>query len=1148
MGEQSPYAGYSPYAPPPPDPKAGRAKRIKLAVAGLVAVVVVISAVVNPSPKTHHDFTSASDYRADRDSGCTNSGEGCHGSEKTYADFNKYHPKAKCTSCHDYQGASCIPCHKPAEHECPVCHDGTIKNAPDTVRLSDPYPRGHYRETTHTATGMEIDEVVRAAPRGKAKATCGDCHSRDLKTAHTAVAPVAASPYGLDIGCGDCHNDVRTAGMAEVLGKWKKHRCQDCHKVGSSAPMHATKVVASAEASSALGCGETGVGCHAGGDLHALHADAPKSCGGKAAKGEGGCHDLTRQAVKPSATSCGAGGTCHRTLKTTSQMHAKGATLHSPENDLQAAETYRGVGCGKCHDMQPDGVSLDVEHALPTSATRLAPGDRCRSCHNDPQAAKVIAAGWPQATDTDACAACHGRGDIAAPHSNDTTSAHTASSPGCASSGPGCHPTSDLSQVGSPTTARNIHRACLRCHDRSKRDGNGAYNPDAKTCGAGRACHKTYSPTTLVHAADTRTDGSDSAHRAGDRQTGAILIDEASGVWTSCDTCHAATLGTEHARPNAVLVKNDGNACTGCHNHNATTARVVKSGWPARMSDLACASCHGKPGVSAQHSEIATAHAALELTIDGTPKRGACEASGCHASADLRVLHRRVGCVAQGCHAPKGDIDGTDIRSCGGLRQGSACHAGYSATTGHNRSSLAHAPTEIDPKGNISPGYCMRSGCHPTEDLSRLHGTDGCDAMGCHGGATKPSITSCGGVDASAGCHTGFSPTEHFVSHDAALSGAHDGVTYRAGENVGCFGCHREDLIDEHSPYLIGGSMDAFASSSCRVCHYNADDPGSGAFSALTSVKTAIAGRDKRCVACHASGHSTDGPTSVASPHKVVSDAAELPDGAVWADPFAEWKAAFTAEAGGGHNVLSANVVGAGDTIAFPQSEFTIGGESYTWALPPNSGATRWLRSGVVGDVGSDSEIRRVTITCDDCHEMPDGLNGPQGAAVKVYIDPSYSQTEYANPDRTRRESQFDATGERRVICFKCHNMQRGSVSGSDEPGGDPVHAQHAEHDNFPSSSPERYGERCTDCHIRIPHAWKHARLLIHAVDGDGEPNDEFPYVARGADGLLGVKLKDFVAPGDLTPDSCITGGCHGRHSPSSHPTPSDVPTATYWP
>ena len=61
-------------------------------------------------------------------------------------------------------------------------------------------------------------------------------------------------------------------------------------------------------------------------------------------------------------------------------------------------------------------------------------------------------------------------------------------------------------------------------------------------------------------------------------------------------------------------------------------------------------------------------------------------------------------------------------------------------------------------------------------------------------------------------------------------------------------------------------------------------------------------------------------------------------------------------------------------------------------------------------------------------------------------------------------------------------------------------------------------------------------------------PADTWPYVTAGSDGLRGILLGDVSATSGPTASSCVTGGCHGFHSPTTHPTPSDVPGKPYWP
>ncbi len=1060
--------------------KETRARNTKRGIIVLVVVgVFVFLAGWNPPTGTLHNFTKASDYDSEKESGCTNSGEGCHGSEKAYTDFNVYHPNAQCTTCHDYQGVGCIPCHKPSQHECALCHDGTMEKAGDVVRLTDQFPRGHYRETTHTAMGTDMRREMHASKSGEATASCHGCHSSGLKDSHTAVAPVPGSPYGTDVGCGECHNDVRSFGMAEVVGNWKDRACEDCHKVNSSAPMHSATVADAVEGTGPLGCGDTGRNCHNGNDLHGLHPDDPQTCSSEDDSGTPICHDLEAEAALPPILACGGIGetACHRSYQNGTYGHRKDRAVHSPENEVPADDTsYFGTRCGGCHRMDPDGRSLVDEHLLSTSAKTLVSESNCRNCHNEPASTDAIESDWSMGETIFACEQCHGQGNLPGLHGPDIGWAHAGTgSEGCAESGRGCHPTADLSSVGRPTPTSGLHLTCLRCHDWRRSGGNMDYSPGADSCGPGGSCHAgagDYDPDTDVHdGSGGLSDGFDGAHHTA---TGRFLAteytDTLSGVREECTSCHSRVLGIEHSRANSSLAVGSGTLCVRCHNREDATAEVVKDSWPEKGTANACKGCHGSGTTPVAHEAIDAVHVATELDPFGAASPGACSASGCHVSSDLRRVHWQAGCALQGCHSASGAISGV--------------------------------------------------------------------------------VTSCGGLDPTVSCHVGYTATQHFVSHAADMNGTVGGIDYSVTRNVGCFGCHFTDLRSEHSTALVSGSMDGGGVTSCAVCHEDPNDPGRGAFSDLSKVTDAIERGDRRCVACHSSGSSHDGPSAVASPHKEVTSTVPRPAGKVWSDPLEGWRKAHRAETGGGHNALTAEVVGVGTLKRFPIWQFTVDGTGYTWELPPNAGATAWLRDTVYGAtaVSTPENISHIQLTCDDCHSFGADPAGPHGASVQVRIDPAYSQTEYADP--TPMAFQFEATGTDRVVCMKCHPMeaQRNPLV---KPGGHPVHAAHVQHtERYPASDETHYGGKCIDCHVRIPHAWKRPRLLTRTVvTTDGVSPDRWPYVRTPHTGLAGVKLKSYQPTlASLRAGSCVTGGCYDAHTPTWHPWPSDVATATYWP
>ncbi|MRS12279.1 MAG: hypothetical protein EG823_04305 [Actinobacteria bacterium] len=460
-----------------------KARRTPLLIAAFIVAGLGFAAGWNPPTTTVHSFSEASDYSARRESGCTNSGDGCHGSDERYQDFNRYHPDTECNICHEYTGVGCIPCHGPSQRECTGCHDGSMEGASDCVRLIDPYPKGHYRGSLHEAIGTDMKQVMLAAPGGEAKAACKDCHARDLQAAHTGVPEVEGSDYGTEIGCYECHNDEQSGALKQVQAKWKKHRCEDCHGEKTRSPMHAIDIATVFEATGESGCGSTGEGCHGVNDLHALHPDVPATCSGAAAEGEPGCHDLELQSHEPTVTACATGeGSCHPAYVNDDYSHKNDSKVHtaSVQGSTEWADAVSGVRitCASCHRMD-----LTAEH---TRAHVGLGADACVECHNkNENTIRAVRDSWPDRLGADACATCHDS------KHEDADAVHTAvqlddtgtpSTSACVQSG--CHATADV---------RVLH-AGVGCANSACHSSGGAITGMKMTCGGpdtreGRNCH-----------------------------------------------------------------------------------------------------------------------------------------------------------------------------------------------------------------------------------------------------------------------------------------------------------------------------------------------------------------------------------------------------------------------------------------------------------------------------------------------------------------------------------------------------------------------------------------------------------------------------------------------------------------------------------
>lgn len=795
---------YRPAAKPRSTAERLKANRGRIALGFIIVAGLAFAAGWNPPTNTVHYFSEASNYNARRESGCTNSGEGCHGSDAKLKDFNVYHPETPCKTCHEYTGVGCIPCHAPSQRECTGCHDGSMQGASDCVRLTDPYPSGHYRDSLHTAMGTDMTTVMRTAEGGEAQATCGDCHSRDLKSAHTSVRTVEDSDERASLGCAECHNDVKSGALEQVKTDWKLHQCIDCHSDKTDAPMHADDFApTSVEGSGEAGCGDTGAGCHAGNKLHALHPNAPKTCSGSAVDGEPGCHDLTVQAPKPTQSACGTGeDTCHATYLNTELSHKNDSEAHSAEGGRQGSATLTDrvsgvtLTCAVCHSMD-----LTAEHTRPGSPLG---GDSCLGCHNaNDTTSGVVKASWAERDTADACAACHGDGMHGAIDTVHTATQIAdngrASESGCVASG--CHSTADV---------RSLHAAqgctLAGCHNKTGAISGSAALSCGGPAGTGGACHT----------------GADKHRNFAAKHTG-IELDFLSGraVAGSC-----ARTGCHPTVALDVLHDDKGCAIAGCH--TAGGPGVVSCGGPAGTGGA----CHTAADT---HRTLTFRHGGTELDfVTGLPTPGSCVRAGCHATAAVDELHGTGGCTIAGCHGESA------TSSCGGpAGTPGACHT---AADAHTTFAASHTGIELDQTtGDPTPGSCVRVGCHPTVAVDQLHGPKGCNISGCHAEDGTSGVVSCGGPAGTEGaCHTtadthGDLAAKHTgVELDPLTGDPTEGSCARPG-------CHATVAVDQlHGP------------EGCNVSGCHAED---GTTSGVVSCGGPIGTEG----ACHVAGQTHQG-------------------------------------------------------------------------------------------------------------------------------------------------------------------------------------------------------------------------------------------------------------------------------------------------
>ena len=211
-------------------------------------------------------------------------------------------------------------------------------------------------------------------------------------------------------------------------------------------------------------------------------------------------------------------------------------------------------------------------------------------------------------------------------------------------------------------------------------------------------------------------------------------------------------------------------------------------------------------------------------------------------------------------------------------------------------------------------------------------------------------------------------------------------------------------------------SSTAAARARCAICH--ADVSGAGAYASLPAVKSAIANHDMRCSACHASGSAHDGPDAVASAHKEISTATRLPAGKVWSDPFQDWKAAFDATTGSGHNGLPRSLVGGATDKRFPLTQFSIEGTTFTLGAAAQQrgddvaeglGVPAGLDRDDRVDPAHPGDVRRLPRAARE-HERPARLGGSDRDRSRVQPD------RVREPDAHREPVRGDRHQARRLL------------------------------------------------------------------------------------------------------------------------------------
>ena len=793
----------------------------------------------------NHEFNAAgSVYNNTTQTGCTDSGAGCHGvAPATYADATIHTDAASCMS-----GA----CHTAANHNeaqfddpntCQNCHGGGVllyDNAADTVGLTDVAPNGHYSETTHTATGM----AATVSAGGTYSAACSDCHN---PVNASGIDGLYFQHQGLGGGlgattCSDCHN-ANAAIQTIVTDTVRNETCNACH----TASVLPTMVQHGSSTTTATGIEAQGAGtcvsaqCHASVDLHALHKD------NKTGNANGctmtGCHDITKQGVKPTLKSCGTGGDCHTVAPVHPNEAAKHTTMASGScitcHETGDLKLVHGDQCTKCHGnstypLLPTGklecischngvdVGLhvydpyDPEHYTTENHMALGTdtgiantgGKACTICHMmemKPEHMEKTTSAFPSVPGTyeskcvachetkvdgfagawgELCVECHAAGSV----HTDTATKHDLTAGNSACAGSDCHNTADGMAIHASGLPGNGD--CMNCHD-----GNW-HVPDKLLCAD---CHVAPHPASAtVHA--SATTACTVCHTS--------KTDVATGH-ASCATCH------EDARLTDYLQNNYTPTCTDCHMSGIIGTKTYSPADPNHAT-----------GNEATHTATPWTLAAQGTGADGAVATEGEECSLCHSST-LKAAHAStstnggsVTCTE--CHTDVSLGSSQTVAANWTNDRCTDCHD-YGPARTHDGMATVHV---------VAAGTCADTGssCHNYTDLAKMHDVSqsggtrkyaGCENTGCHvTNNTRPSALaspSCG--EGTTGCHTDKNPTNHGGKHTLNFVGSNYNNTAQTGctnSGAGCHGTSAGTNITEYHP-----------TSGCTSgpCHTSVDKP-----------------------------------------------------------------------------------------------------------------------------------------------------------------------------------------------------------------------------------------------------------------------------------------------------------------------------------
>ncbi|MHB9002811.1 MAG: hypothetical protein ACYC6C_01935 [Coriobacteriia bacterium] len=1044
-----------------------------------VSADTALSAIGCDSIGCHAGMT-AHDHTLDTvgSAGCYSSGAGCHSS--TSADYASadYHPDNGCTSgiCHSSLNQPDLLFNNP--NTCQDCHtNGAYQFAPDTVALTDPYPTGHYNETTHTAGATQMSATYTYNSKS---AACSACHNATLGAEHARTTSTL-SATGTTV-CVKCHNDsATTSGI--VTTSWPNKNttsaCSSCHAdtdVNSAATAHGN-VATHASGTNVTGCTGLGAGCHgtlATPDLTTVHPGCALTRA---------CHSTT--VYNPGIKTC-TNTACHTaaTYNTTTYAHgtvdgtdaAHQVTGASMATTLKVGTGSASATCATCHSST---LKPAHNYAAGFATASLSWTSECLGCHNATSpidvASLVAANTWTNACTGNGChnttQAAHVSGGTTVP----AVAGVNTTTPACNKSG--CHATLELHDLH-----KNAPGGCGLsdpnggCHSATNMDKR----PTQKTCGDVGGCHEGIQ--------------NDSGHGV-------------SSGGTKCDACHTALLGMVNDTTTYHHVLDDLDPFQA----------PVSGSYPTSTGSLSCTSCHVDHNMySALPGGSGKAYSLRSSATVANPTASDTDAAMCLSCHTVGLARNTTGQKANiipetkvwfldatwwslsphNYDSPGNFDDGSTFRAncakCHGSLLGTLSSGKFATHFSSEQRLLNALGDAVEPNVNEEQ-MCFRCHSKATDNLAGTKKTT--DLLDWYGTQSMSisNVSIYATMTAEINIH-GHKP--HLYANKHLLSEDDETQAYlSANKHVECADCHNHHVVGNArhewgttnavSEAIRGVTGQAFNFGALSTTNWSAESN----VNAQMSWKTYSTYEYEICFKCH-SGANTN---------------------------LATW----------GGNKVGAVTTPKWTNIA---RDLSVGNQSRHPVLAPNDAyadtttyGTSKVAAGQLIDIWAPGD----TMYCSDCHgnqyaplpSDPNNINftqGPHGSSVAFSL--RGPNTDW--PINSRTGALFtinDVLAGDRPFCMNCHP----SV------GVNKVHANNTNHKVA----------ACVNCHIMIPHGGGMSRLL---GDGDGAMPARYAYDNNKATMWVSSFLKRTDPTTYVKSDCRVTTGssCTGG---SGHTAGSDT-------